>query len=330
MSPAAPSPTDGIREETAMLFAGGDLDEAINYLLGYLDKNAKSSPPTLWLMLMELYQARSDQPSFERLAAIYAQRFDRSPPSWTPRGAVAAPRLVRNVLVLDGAPSQVSPSKWRDFLASARDAGFCRLDLSRLRLPDGQDQFDIEADALLDLMGRLTRYHTRVMLMGDGALIERLERDLSQWPVGPARKAAIRLLLTLLQWRGRPGPFETWAMRFADEFETSPPGYETLNELAQEDPEPIAAIAERVLDETTIGPWCEALGRRYQASGQADADFQVIDRITFPAALALANFLDRAGLDPRRLVFRHVNELQQAIFDHAGVSGQVTYGPRRR
>lgn len=320
---------DPIQEEVAMLFAGDEKAEAISFLLGHLEKNPKDSSSTLWLMLMEIYQASQDRASFERLASIYAQRFQSSPPSWVEPQTESPVRLGRNVLVLDGAPSEVSPSRWRDFLLSAREAKFCRLDFSRVRLPDGQAGFETDADALIQLMDRLNRQQTKVLLMGDGALQERLSRDLESWPVGPARKSAMRLLLGILQWRGQAEAFEALAMTFADEFETSPPGYEKNHVLAQADPDPTSVQRVRVVDEENVEAWCEELLATYRTTGFVEKDFRDIERVSYPAALHMSRFFEDQGLGHQRLIFRGVNHLLRALFDTAGVSALITYARRQ-
>ncbi|MGH8752215.1 MAG: hypothetical protein ACREUV_10995, partial [Burkholderiales bacterium] len=72
LSPAA--------EEAAMLYAGNQIEQALEVLLGTI----KSGLPDLesWLMLFDLYQQKNMQKEFEELALNFVLKFERSPPAW--------------------------------------------------------------------------------------------------------------------------------------------------------------------------------------------------------------------------------------------------------
>ena len=320
---------DAIQEEAAMLFAAGEKENAINALLDYLEKNPKTSGADVWLVLMEVYQSVHDYASFERLAGIYAQRFQSSPPSWRevdhPR---SGPVFSRNVLVLEGAPRDVSADRWRDFLASAKEVGVCRLDVSRVRLPDGPAEFEKDAQALLQLMDRLNRQQVRILLMGDGALREVLQKQIQIWPIGSTKKVAVELLLGFLQWRGLEDEFQVLAMQYMDDFDRSPPGYEIAYVLAENDPTPETDSPVRVLDETGLAQFEQEWLDAYRRLGKVEMDWSTFDRVTYPAALALATFIDEQGLGRARLIMKGASRLIRTLFDLTGVSDLVTYSKR--
>jgi ABC-type transporter Mla MlaB component len=319
------------REEAAMLFASGEIKEAGDLLIKELSASGREAPRPIWYMLLAVYQAQDDRASFEKLAGFFAQRFETSPPAWRPVVTTRRPKLGRNVLILEGLPSQVSPEKWRDFLASAREAGFCRLDISRLRLPETAETFATEAQPLLDLMGRLTRSRVKLLLMGDGALREQLQAQVDHGVWGnPALKAAWLLLLTLLQWRGEADPYDRLAMAFMDHFDVSPPGYETEAVLAQDGLDREGEEQAAVLDEAAMAHVCERLASSYRSQGQVVWDLANVSRITYPAAVSLATFLARVGFQAKRMMVEHASELLVALFDSTGVSPQVTYLQRAR
>lgn len=321
-----------LAEEAAARFADHEDDEAISLLLGHLKEHGKGSDSHRpWHMLMDIYQARDDHPSFEKLASMFAGRFDTSPPSWRRPPAKIQQTLGRNVLIVSGPPSKISPEKRRDFLAAARTQGFCRLDISRMEMPEEGDAFTQEAAALMSLLDRMTRLRIKVMLMGDGQLIQTLRQglDAKKWS-DEALQGAWRLLLLLLQWRGVKEEFEQRAMAFADQFDLSPSGYEDDAVLALDTPSKEAVEENDTLDETAMLIRCEALPGQYQAVGAAFLDLDRVFRVTYPAAVALSGFLVNTGFDPRRMEIRRPTEMMVALFDSTGVSSQVTYAQRAR
>lgn len=328
-----PQIEQSLAEEAAARFADREDDAAISLLMAHLKEHGKASASHRpWQLLMDIYQARADQASFEKLASMFAGRFNTSPPSWRRTGSSRpAQGLGRNVLIVTGLPSGISAEKRRDFLASSRDQAFCRLDLSRLDLPSDPDAFAIEAEILLSLLDRMTRLRLKVMLMGEGQTTQVLRQavDNAQWP-DAALQAAWRLLLVLMQWRGQHVEFDQRAMAFADRFDLSPPGYEEDAVLALDSPGQGDDQQIDVLDEAGMQAQCENLRLQYEQRGSAQWDLGKIFRITYPAAMALSACLVRAGFDPRRVEFSHPSEMVVALFDTTGVSPQVNYTGRGR
>jgi hypothetical protein len=322
-------------EEAASRFADQDDEEAISLLMGHLKNHGKvSASQRPWRLLMDIYQAKEDKASFEQLASMFTERFHTSPPSWRNLvGAVKPPQgLGRNVLVVQGFPSAIHPEKRRDFLNASRDQGFCRLDLSRLEWPDPAAGLPNELDILNGLLGRMTRLRLKVMLMGDGALIQHLRQsvDEKRWS-GDALRGAWQLLLLLLQWRGQQEEFERRAMAFADTFDSSPLGYETDAVLAMDEPTaPAQEGTPAVWDETRAQQEVNALRQQYESRGVARLDLAKVLRITYPAALAMSATLAKLGFDARRVEVHNPSEMLVALFDATGVTPQVAYMGRGR
>jgi hypothetical protein len=329
-----PDTEQALAEEAAARFADQEDDEAISLLMGHLKEHGKNSlSHRPWQMLMDIYQARKEQASFEKLASMFAGRFNTSPPSWRRPKAVSHPpqqSLGRNVLIISGQPSKISPDKRRDFLAAARAQGFCRLDISRMELTEASD-FIGEAQALSGLLDRMTRLRLKVMLMGDGQLIQILRQSID---AQKGEEAALRqswlLLLVFLQWRGNQDEFELRAMAFADRFDLSPPGYEADAVLALDSPDKEDSVEEEILDEAGMQARCASLAAQYQKNGSTFLDFEKVFRVTYPAAMALSAFLVSAGFDSRRMEIRRPSEMLVALFDSTGVSSQVSYAGRGR
>lgn len=325
-----------VAEEAAIRFADRDDEEAINLLMGHLKgPQGRGSPSQRpWRLLMDIYQAKEDKASFEKAASMFTERFHTSPPSWRDlKVAKPAPVIGRNVLILSGFPSAIHPEKWRDFLNASRDQKFCRLDLSRLELPEANSENLVhELRLLTELLGRMTRLRLKVMLMGDGELMQRLRQgvDDRRWQ-GEVLQQAWLLLLILLQWRGQQEEFEQRAMDFVDAFECSPLGYEADAALAMDEPSTQTPAHETaVWDEALAQGQVDALRQQYESKGVAKLDLSKVLRITYPAALAMAASLSRLGFDARRVEFLSPSEMLVALFDATGVSPQVSYMGRHR
>lgn len=323
-----------LAEEASACFAGGEDDQAIALLMNHLKEYGKtSSSHRPWHLLMDIYQARGDRASFEKLAALFANRFEISPPSWRPIRLSPAPATVmgRNVLVVMGPPSSVGADKRRDFLAASREQGFCRLDLSRLELPRDPGAFETEVGILLSLFDRMTRLRLKVMLMGDGQLMQGLREGVesARWEEGPLR-AAWTLLLALLQWRGLKAEFDQRAMTFADRFDRFPPGYEDDAVLALDEPAHQDDAHPNQWTEADVRQHCEELRQDGATRGSARLDLSKVFRMDYPSAMVLSGFLAKEGMDARRVELDHASEMLIALFDATGVSPQVTYTNRGR
>lgn len=323
-----------LAEEAAASFAGGEDEQAIAMLMGHLKEHGKvSSSHRPWHLLMDIYQAHGDRASFEKLAALFAGRFETSPPSWRPMTppSPAASIVGRNVLVVMGAPSGMSADKRRDFLTASKEQGFCRLDLSRLDLPTEPEAFEAEVNTLLQLFDRMTRLRLKVMLMGDGQLLQALRDGVEggRWE-DRALLAAWTLLLALLQWRGVRPEFDQRAQAFADRFDRFPPGYEDDAVLALDEPARKDDDRPHQWNESDVERHCEDLRQEYETRGAGRLDLSRVFRMSYPAAMALSSFLVKAGLDPRRVELVRASEMLIALFDATGVSPQVTYINRGR
>lgn len=319
---ATNQPDSEIIREAASLFAADEWDQAVDLLLDHLSAKRQSAAQRTWFLLLDIYQARADRPSFERLAAAYAARFGISPPSWHSLGQSGSAQ-VHNIMVLDGSPQEISSAKVRDFVAAGRTAGFVRLDISRAVWSFQPLGFCSQADPLLDLLSRLTRHRLRVVLMGEDALFRDLRQIVAraQWPEVPLRSAWM-LLLSLLQWRGLEEEFNRSALAFADRFGMSSPGYESSAVLAAlpDDSNPSQPASIPVIDQVLMGTLLKRMEKDYRSSGAAVIDFSDVTRVTWPAAVDLATNLATAGYDPSRIRLRNPSEMILVLLELTGVT----------
>lgn len=336
--------SSGVREEAAALFSVKEHKRAIDLLVGHLNQTSGNSPKAIWFMLMDAYQAMNQQAAFEKSAALFANFFKTSPPSWDDderEGAPSSSSMGRNVLVLDGLPSRVREEKLKDYVAAARLDGHAKLDLSRSRLDEDHSQRVDDLRTLLLLMRRLRRYKVQMLLMGENQLVEVLrtviQRDL---PV-PSAELYWELLLEFLQWRGQEEAYEDLAVSYAIRFGRSAPGFELDGIVARapdDQPREVDQDAGDLtppesLEDPEMETWCNrlesalALGREVLP---LHLGFSRVRQVSFSAAGILAARLRKWEKPAAAFVLSEPTELILALFEITGVAGQVIVEPRHR
>lgn len=297
-------------------------------------------------MLMDAYQAMGQQAAFEKSARLFADFFRISPPSWSPIPEKSGhfSLVGRNVLVMDGLPSQAHPEKLKDYVSAARKANHAKLDLSRTRLDEDHAQRSDDLRVILYLMRRLRRYHVPTLLMGEHQLVEVLRGVIQQDLPVPQPSLYWELLLEFMQWRGQEDAFEDLAISYARKFGQSAPGYEfsgaialAPDDQAAESPgsEDGSLDPPSRLDDGTMEKWCERLEMEIATRPPTSDDplrveFGQVQSVSFSAAGLLAARINKWGLPPASLMFSSPNELVLALFEITGVQGLVHFVPRKR
>lgn len=350
---AAPSPTvhdfqlpeqAGVRERSAALFSVGEHKQAIDLVVQELNRTSGNSPKPIWFMLMDAYQALGQQAAFEKSAALFANFFKTSPPSWEGReqaAVVSTPSgnmIGRHVLVVDGQPSQIHGDKLKDFVAASREEGKAKLDLSRSRLDEDHALRVDDLRVLLTLMRRLRKHQISTLLMGENQVVEVLRTVIQKDLPVPGGELYWELLLEFMQWRGQEEAFEDLAILFADRFRKSAPGYESEGVVAlapteniQDNHTPVGLVPPEHLTETGMVKWCEQVEAELPF-GEAVLwlDFRNVQSISFDAATHLASRLKSWNRSAEQFTVEQPSELVHALFDITGVSAQVTILPRKR
>lgn len=336
----------GVREQAAAYFSVGEEKRAVDLLVQHLNKTSGNAPREVWFMLMDAYQAMGQQAAFEKSARLFADFFNISPPSWVdvPGRVTSVPAVGRNVLVMDGLPSQAHPEKLKDYISAARKANHAKLDLSRTRMDEDHAQRSDDLRVILNLMRRLRRYHVPTLLMGENQLVEILRGVIQQDLPVPQPTLYWELLLEFMQWRGQEEAFEDLAVSYAKKFGLSAPGYEFSGSiaLAPDDqaesslvPGDVSLAPPPRLDDGAMEKWCERLEVEF-ASHPPSIDeplrieFEHVQSVSFSAAGLLAARINQWGLPPESLMFSSPSELVLALFEITGVQGLVHFIPRKR
>ncbi len=223
--------TDGEMEEAAIRFANGDDTGTESSLMSALAVYTASPDQALrWACaLLDLYRATGQQSQFDRAAIEFAQRFDRSAPTWFSMpgalGAGTAPAsTVPSRLTVE--PIWICPAR---FDAAAVDE--LQLAVANVEPPwflDWSDLTDLQADAIEPLGELFAQWcATTVELRFSGA--RTLEQVLRfQAPSGSRDngQALWKLRLDAMRIMQLQDEFELIALDYCVTFEVSPPAWQ--------------------------------------------------------------------------------------------------------
>lgn len=335
---SAPGMTEGagVREEAAALYAAGRHQDASQVLTGAMQASRGQVPPSLWYMLFDVYQATGQKLAFERLASLFAQAFEKSPPSWSGEDGTKVQGSGRNVMVVEGEINAINQDKLVDFIHSARAARSARLDLSRATMGPDPATRRASMTALVSMLSRLRRYRIPTLLMGDLQLLEQADgiRNLDTQDA----VAAWMMTFELLQWHGQEERFEELALRYAMKFEESAPGYEAGQALAvvpgKDKGELVEASGEVAVpprvDAANIEKFLLSIDHAIRASGGAHIDASGLKLMTYDAATRMAAYLADLGLPRHVIEVESPNEPIIVLLEMAGASDFVHISPRKR
>jgi anti-anti-sigma regulatory factor len=316
-------------EETAILFANGQAEQALARLLRAVrEEDLGASAVQCWLMLFDVYQHLGRRDEFESLALEFVVKFERSAPAWRDAGveARANPALLTGGTgyCAFGGPVTVGSGEFAKLAALAQRQHMIRIDFGRIDSIDAAG-----AELLRQALGELRASGKEVVLTGEARLIELLEGACG---AGNAKtdRALWALLFEVYKWLGRQERFEEAAVNYAVTFEVSPPSWDPRPPAAGK-PRATAAVAEPgqalTLPGDVIGAG-EALVKELQAWTAANSmlviDMSRARRVDFVSAGVLLNALSQLRQAGTTIQIRGTNEMIAALFEVMGVSKVAT------
>ncbi|MEW5787851.1 MAG: STAS domain-containing protein [Pseudomonadota bacterium] len=305
-------------EEAAVLYANGKVGETAALLNRYLLDQPDNRDPLPWYMLFDLYEASDQAAPFEDAAVDFAVKFERSPPTWTPRGKPKAKTQAAPVMVYGEKYGSLEKVKQPRFFQDARNAAYVRLDFSKTQSPDEET-----ARALLDDIVRLNEMKKPVELQGGPGFAVRLDAARQG---GRLTESGWFLLLAVLQLLGKEEDFDKVALDYAMTFEVSPPSYvppQPLPSRAVDAPAqaPVAPGLSYALS-GTLSPGSEAQlqGLRTFAKGkpQVEVDLSQLTRIDFAVVGLLLETLIEVTQSGCKILFKEGNELVNTLLQIVG------------
>ena len=337
-------------EEVATVYAEGEDQRSIEMLTKYINDKKGQVSPRFWYMLMDIYQVKNNKSSFEKAALLFANTFSCSPPSWKDGGGESEDSNVMagdNVLILDGPLTIMLQEKLKDFLKSARQQKFCRIDVSRTKF----EQSDIQAIKLIiQLMNDLRKYKVLSVLMGENQISQFCLKyiDETQRASNPGlnqhlldEESTLHLLyLEVLQWKGRMDEFEERALNFAIKFEISPPGWDdkgvmqVQESISSENEDETADKIDTILNGNNIEQVTDLIKTKLSAQDKAEIDFESVERIDFAGAGGIVHGLQELLFDGnnegKKIIIKNVNECILVLFEMVGATEFLEIQPKQR
>jgi ABC-type transporter Mla MlaB component len=306
-------------EEAAILYANGKIGETATLLNRYLLDHRDNHDPLPWYMLFDLYELSDQSAPFEDAAVDFAVKFERSPPTWTPRDKpkrASAPAPLMSYGEKYGTLERVKQSR---FFQEAGHAAFVRLDVSKTLAPDEET-----ANAILSDIVRLHEMHKPVELIGGPGFAVRLDAARQG---GRLTESGWFLFLAILQLLGREDDFENAAVDYAVAFEVSPPSYTQprplpskngKSEIQAQKPE----IAFKLTGQIGPGsePQFEALKKYAKDRKQVEIDLSQVSRIDFSVIGLLLETLIAISGAGSKILFKEGNELVNTLLHIVGAS----------
>ena len=307
-------------EEAAVLFSNGKIGETATLLNRYLLDHRENSDPLPWYMLFDLYELSDQSAPFEDAAVDFAVKFERSPPTWTPRDKPTHAVHPAPLMTYGERYGTLERVKLSRFLQDAEHAAYVRLDLSRTLAPDEET-----ARAILDDILRLHDMRKAVELIGGPGFAVRLNAARQGERLG---ESGWFLFLAVLQLLGREEDFDNAAVDYAVAFEVSPPSYTPPYPLPNHK-SALPASVTPTLDSAfklrgLIGPGSESQFRELkqyaQGRQQIEIDLSQVTRIDFSVVGLLLETLIEISGSGGKILFKEGNELVNTLLNIIGAS----------
>lgn len=325
---------DPVIEETAILFANAQVEEALARLLASV-RRARTGASMLqqWLMLFDLYQHLAKRAEFEALALEFVPKFERSAPAWLEVERHDDPALATGGIgycALVGTLSEASAPALEKLRGAVGTLRTIRIDCSKLEGLDGPG-----CRLLRDTLRSIRGSGKGIMFTGEGRLIGLLEEFCQPGRV-QTDGAIWDLLLEVCRMLDLKEKFEEVAVNYAVSFEVSPPSWESPA-AAPPKRASTAAPAEStgsalVLSGEITGA-SEALAARLREWAAAKKMLSIdmsqarrVDFITAGLMLKVFSKLQPAGIPVQ---IRGANELIHALFRVMGIDKVARIIPRR-
>lgn len=306
-------------EEAAVLYANGKIGETAALLNRYLLDHPDNRDPLPWYMLFDLYEASGQAEPFEDAAVDFAVKFERSPPTWSPRNQPQASNQPAPVMVYGEKYGSLERIKQARFMQDAEKAPYVRLDFSKTQAPD-----DDTARALLDDIVRLNDMKKPIELIGGPGFAVRLDAARQGKRLS---EPGWFLLMAVLQLLGRQEDFENVAVDYAVAFEVSPPSYTPPRDipLRSGGTTATAPVSEDCFALTgTIVPGNEGqlLALKKFAGGRQrlEIDLSQVIRIDFAVIGMLLETLIELSQAGCKVLFKEGNELVNTLLQIVGVN----------
>jgi hypothetical protein len=212
-------------EEAAILYANGQLDEAINLLLlAFKEKDSLgNSEFNAYRMLFDLLRYKSDSKTFDRYAIDFATRFEKSPPAWElPKQVLHVP--LDNIPTLDLGEildSSIVPVL-EQLKVIALHSKRMRIDVGNVTNVNYTDGFGCEL--LMRVLNAFENTEYQLELVGTQHLFQKLRPFIQSKQAGVSGHLWL-LYLEMLRMQNQQLLFNDISLKFSQQYEVSPPSW---------------------------------------------------------------------------------------------------------
>lgn len=327
-------------EEAAILFANGQTDMVELVLKAAIDEDDLGGATLdVWGMLFDLYQVTRKQQEFESLSIEYANKFERSPPTWASTEQPAE----------RPAPVKASATPTVPFTGKLDSTSIKHLERVKklaethraLRLEFGKitEVAPVGCGLLLGVLKLLQKSGHELILVGAPELATKIRLILL---VGRRDETEVPwlLLLEILRLLNREKEFEEVSIDYCVTFEVSPPAFappvnKVTTAVAEQDPAQAAdgeareaymmpTVIEGRIDELIL-----AIAAYSDEHDPAIIDCSRLAKVDFNAAGRLMTGLAPFCHTGKTIEFHNVNYLVAALFSVMGLKDIVRILPRK-
>jgi anti-anti-sigma regulatory factor len=288
-------------------------------------------------MLFDLYQITGKQQNFDHLSIRYANRFETSPPAWTPTAkpdaqpGPAAPTGATPMVPFAGKLDGNIVKQLERVQKLAENHTALRLEFNRVAEVDPAG-----CGLLLNVLKKLQKSGVDLVLVGAPELADKI-RAIVEVGRRDETEDSWLLLLEILRLLNLERDFEEASMDYCVTFEVSPPAFvppktkvttavaEQPQAAEEADAFAMPAVVEGRIDSLILG-----IASHADDHSPAIIDCSHLTRIDFNAAGRLLTGLAPFCSDGKVIEFHNVNHLVATLFGVMGLKDVVRVLPRKQ
>ena len=265
-------------KKAALAYAEGRDDEAKKHLVDHLNQTKGEAEKIVWYMLLDIHQIRKDKAQFGKIADLFAKKFSHSPPSWKEDLESREILSGRNVLNLQGGITQSNAAKIKDFLQAAENLAYGQINFAEMVLAQ-TDRVGISL--ITSTLSKLREKRVKISLIDPMTLIDTLKEKIEQ----SAHQEEWLLLMELLQWSAAEEEFEEFAFQYANRYDLSPPGFDTIwgrEDAIKNTTESLMEPRDKVIGSDEMKNWLQTTKNHLSKNHQVEMDvsFERVERIS--------------------------------------------------
>lgn len=326
---------DLLLDQAAMMYATGDLSQAIACLEEGIRNEPGLSDESAWKALFELYDHAGMLTQRETLSVTFASVFGKVAPSVSrqkasPLAFKAVPkRPTEQSLMLPAQLHETSAPLLEGLLEAALKKNGVTIEAGHVTEVSRPG-----ALALLRFFKKISENRVPFAVSHSEKLISLFQSDTAEGK--PERRQAWLNFLDLLQYCADVDQFEMEALNFAVAFEESPPSWEgrrlplkTVPVAAAVPEAPLSTVNDSFVFEGNLTALqtklLDQLTQYAHDRNEVNIECSKLSRVDFSFASALMNTLSNLRATGKKIVFHQTNTMVATLFKVMGIDMLITY-----